>query len=260
MLKLIRTTFSIILFIVVSLSCFGQSGTEKDTVPFIKRDIDGVNRTIGELEKYGNTNNAVSSSEENVKKDYGLSSDSIIKRLNLYTPDFYVGPMNNLEHIRTSNIFENEYTYHRYIGINNNSGISTTSSLRVYPGMGAVNNVSATYNYQPIHWLSMSLGAYISKQSYYKNLYNDAGVNANFKFHLNDRFRINMFGQYSIFGNDNDIGSNARSMYPQSLYGTSIEYKINEKFGVQGGFVRELDPMTGKWENRPFIAPVFYGK
>lgn len=251
-----------IFFTVSTVFLYGQNNTDRDSIAVNIQKGDKNNLQHSKQTKENEQSDIFIELPQNEKmeSDNKLSSDSIIKRLNLYTPKFYVGPGDNPQRIPTSNIFENEYAYHKNYPINNYSNFSTTSSLNIYPGMGAVNTISGSYNQQAIDWLSISLGTYISKQQYYLNSYNDMGFNSNFKFHLNDRFRINVFGQYSLFGNSNDIGSNAKGLYPQTMYGTSLEYKINEKFGVQGGVVRELDPMTGKWENRPFVAPVFYKK
>lgn len=250
-----------ILLTTITLYSFGQSNIESDSIRLNTQQNEKSKLQPGDSKENKSSNISIEVPEkEKAESNNQQSSDSIIKRLNLYTPKFYVGPGDNPQRIATSNIFENEYTYFKQYPINSNSGFTTISSLNVYPGMGAVSNISGSYYHQPVDWLSISLGTYVSKQQYYLNSYNDIGLNSNFKFYLNDRFRINLFGQYSFFGNGNDIGSNASGLYPQSLYGTSLEYKINEKFGIQGGFVRELDPMTGKWENRPFIAPVFYNK
>jgi hypothetical protein len=49
-------------------------------------------------------------------------------------------------------------------------------------------------------------------------------------------------------------------MYPQTSYGGSVEFKVTDSWGVMTGMEREFDPFRGKWVNRPFIFPVFYGK
>lgn len=256
-------TIKLILSLVIStLSVCAQNnnGKENDSIqifniPETKDKTNGTNAISNVSTQEGASLNTSPNNNYN-----NISSDSIAKRLGIHVPPFYKGPMDNPNKIATTNVFENEYSYRAFYPVTSNSILSTHSFLHVYPGMGSINSISANYNYQPIDWLSMSLGTYISKYSLYMNTYNDIGTNANVKFHLNDRFRVNVFGQYSAFGKHNDIGGNVRGMYPQSLYGTSLEYKINEKFGVQGGVVRELDATSGKWVNRPFIAPVFYSK
>lgn len=257
-----KTIKLILLFAISTISVYAQNSNSKENdsiqifnIPETTDKTKGTN-AISNV----STHEGASFSTTPYNNHNEISSDSISKRLGIKIPPFYKGPMDNPGKIATTNIFENEYSYHSYYSISSNSGLGTASSLQVYPGMGAINSISANYNYQPIDWLSISLGTYISKYNLYMNPFNDIGANANLKFHLNDRFRVNVFGQYSAFGKHNNIGGNVQGMYPQSLYGTSLEYKINDKFGVQGGVVRELDATTGKWVNRPFVAPVFYGK
>ena len=46
----------------------------------------------------------------------------------------------------------------------------------------------------------------------------------------------------------------------QRYYGGTIEVKITDRFGLEGGMERHLDPFSGKWKNTPVIRPVFYAK
>lgn len=43
---------------------------------------------------------------------------------------------------------------------------------------------------------------------------------------------------------------------PNTNYGGAAEFKINNNVSVQGGVKRELNPMSGKWRNVPFLSPV----
>lgn len=256
-----KTIFTFLL-IALSLNLFyAQTDSSKDSVPTFNQQ--GNNIGISDPVKGSKANpETQNSSESNTQVTInGMSSDSAVKRLNLYVPEFYVGPMSNTKRIPTTFILENEYSYNNYHPLGERAGLSTISSLNIYPGLGAVNTIGGSVGYRLSDWWDVSAGSYISKYSIYGNSFNDIGLNGSMKFHLNDRFSINTFGQYSIYGDKKQmVGGNFPGMFPQSYYGGTLEYKINEKFGIQGGMVRELDPMTGKWKNIPVIAPVFYGK
>jgi len=68
------------------------------------------------------------------------------------------------------------------------------------------------------------------------------------------------FGQYSVNAKDNWIGTNFSRMVPQSNYGGGMGIKVTDNWGFEGGLVRELNPMTGKWETGYYFAPVFWKK
>ena len=104
----------------------------------------------------------------------------------------------------------------------------------------------------------VSGGPYASKYSTYSADFNDFGASGSMKFIVTDRVRFNAYGQYSINADRNRIGGPLMGMYPHTYYGGTMEFKISDKFGIEAGMIRELNPFTCKWENKPIIAPVFY--
>ncbi len=97
----------------------------------------------------------------------------------------------------------------------------------------------------------LSGGIYVAKYNFYNNFYNSTGLNGNVKLYVNERISINMHGQYSITDNNRTIPL-VSSIYPQSFYGGSYEFKITEKWGIISGADREFDFMQRKWVTRPF--------
>lgn len=137
-------------------------------------------------------------------------------------------------------------------------GTSLSTNTR-YPLIGRVRSVNFQLNYKLTDWMYVSGGPYASKyDTYYSGPRNDFGVNGSMKFIVSDRIRFNTYGQYSLNSDRNNIGGPLLDMYPHTYYGGTIEVKITDKFGIEGGIIRELNPFTGKWENRPIISPVFY--
>lgn len=188
--------------------------------------------------------------------------------LNLPPLDIYVGPPleNNT---LTRNPFANDYSFYSGMGISDQLWLTSSSIQNTYPTLGAIRSVNLHLNYQPADWLIISGGPFGSKYELLGrsfnhnpggNSFNDVGASGNLKFILHDRIRLNGFGQYSVYGKKNKVEGPMMGMYPQTYYGGSIELKITQKFGVEGGVIRELNPFNGKWVNRPFIAPVIYAK
>lgn len=253
------------LIVVLTLSvffpvfCYSQSELNNDSTSVSTQNNSKIESSQSEIKNTVHPENATSSESVNKADLSKAGIESAVQRLNLYVPEFYVGPLSNPNKIPTTFILESEYNFQNYQQLNNKALLYTSSSLNIYPGLGANTTISGMVHYKMTDWWSVGGGSYVSKYSIYGNQFNDIGFNGNMSFRLNDRFRLNTFGQYSVYGNKKHmVGGNFPGMFPQSNYGGSFEYKINDKFGIEAGMVRELDPMTGKWKNRPFIAPVFY--
>ncbi|MDD3321264.1 MAG: hypothetical protein PHS59_07460 [Paludibacter sp.] len=141
--------------------------------------------------------------------------------------------------------------------INDNSWISTSRILTNYYGLGGINAVSASYNLKIGESVILSGGIYGAKYNIYNDFNNSLGVNGNFKYVLSDRISLNIFGQYSGRPNYNMIPLMS-PLYPQSNYGGSFEFKVNDKWGIITGAKREFDVLSRKWITEPFIMPIFY--
>jgi len=177
--------------------------------------------------------------------------------LKLSPLDIYTGPPVE-SNTFTRYPFINDYRFSSGMSLSDDTWLTTSSVQNTYPSLGAIRALNAHFHYQPLDWLSVSGGPYAAKYNLMGHSFNDIGANANLKFILHDRIRLNAYGQYSVYGDKNMIHGPMMNMFPQTFYGGSIEVKITEKFGVEGGVIRELNPWNGKWENRTFIAPVFY--
>lgn len=136
-------------------------------------------------------------------------------------------------------------------------GTSLSTNTR-YPLVGRVRSVDFQLNYKLTDWMYVAGGPYASKYDTYSAQMNDFGLNGSMKFIVTDRIRFNAYGQYSSNADRNQIGGPLLDIFPHTYYGGTIEVKISDKFGIEGGIIRELNPFTGKWENKPIISPVFY--
>lgn len=152
----------------------------------------------------------------------------------------------------------------------NQLAFSAISRRETYIGIGNLQIVNPQLNYNPTEWMRLSGGVYGAKVNFDGRPYNDFGYNGSVKFVPFDAIRINLYGQYSASGGDNlksmqnrgsvNAGSPSMYMFPQTSFGGALEFKVNDKFGIEGGLMRQLNPFNGKWVNVPFISPVIYAK
>ena len=49
-------------------------------------------------------------------------------------------------------------------------------------------------------------------------------------------------------------------LYMQSHFEGTLDYMINDKFGITGGAVHEFNPIKGHWETTPVFGPVIHLK
>ncbi len=256
-----------ITLLAISATVYGQTETPRDTFPPFKKEPLRLNEKLDNyLNIDANDNNARQASKAALYEPFQKEVPKAVD-LNMPPLDIYTGPP--LEsNTFTRHPFANDYSFRSGLVISDNAWLSSASIQNTYPTLGAVRTVSMNFNYQPLDWLVVSAGPYGSK--YNLNQYtlnsmgmqalNDVGVNGAVKFILHDRIRLNAYGQYSVNQKSNRVEGPMMGMFPQTYYGGTIEVKITEKFGVEGGIIRELNPFNGKWVNRPYFAPVFYTK
>lgn len=251
----------IVLF-VVSATMYGQTDMPKDSLPTVQSGNVNQNEKLNNYLKFDNKSNSDYTLSNRYTLDYQtLREEGASKVMDIKFPpiDVYLGPP--LEsNTFTRFPFANDYSYYSGYTFSNDMWITSSSTQNTYPTLGVVRTIGMNFNYQPLDWLIISAGPYGSKYSLMGGNYNDVGANGALKFILHDRIRLNAYGQYSVYGGRNGVQGPMMDMFPQTYYGGTIEVKITEKFGVEGGLIRELNPFNGKWVNRPYFAPVFYTK
>ncbi len=249
-----------ILLIVITTAVYSQTEVPKDSFPPLKKETLNLDEKLDNYLRFDSQTGASSFSTVNTPNYQPLQKEEL-KMSNIYIPplDVYVGPP--LENNSfTSYPFANDYSFYSGYPISDQTWLTSSSIQSGYPTLGAVRSVNLNFNYQPADWLVISAGPYGAKYNLYGNQYNDVGVNGAVKFILHDRIRLNGYGQYSVNSDRNRVQGPMMGMYPQTFYGGTIEVKLTNKFGIEGGVIRELNPFNGKWVNRPYFAPVFYTK
>lgn len=188
--------------------------------------------------------------------------------------EFIIQPKQNLAYNQTlhsSFSFIYDYNnYYRHYNLSDKLTISSSNNRSSYLGIGNQQIVNPQLSYSPVSWLQLSGGIYGAKNNFSGISFNNFGYNVAVKFIPIDAIRINIYGQYSASGRDKlknmqnkgcvNAGSPMMYLYPQTSFGGSLEFKINDKFGAEVGIMRELNPFNGKWVNTPFVAPLIYSK
>lgn len=265
---IIRREIGLFLMLMFSVGIYSQTESKRDS-SFIDKQ-----HPLYEFQDLRQSNNTSVSATETVE-NYKMEPEErrrreiFVQSLVFLHSEGYVGPSPHPDLVagyKAGNIlsFTNDYVFYDEHELTNDLSLTTLSSKETFPGLGGLNLISADLHYQPWDWLSLSGGVYAAKYNMVgaKGLmhFNDLGFNASMRFKLHDRVYIRAHGMYSI--NSNDKNRNFRpsmtGMYPQTYYGAGVEFKVTNKFGVEGGAVRELNPMNGKWQNRLYIMPIFY--
>ncbi len=135
-------------------------------------------------------------------------------------------------------------------------GLGLTGSLQTYTSFGFSNSVSLGTSYAPTEWLTLYGGVYASDNMLHMTRFKDFGVSGKARIQLAERLFLNAYGHYSIYSNRPQ--TLPMGMYPGTSFGGTIEVKISEHFGVEGGAFREYDPFSRQWRTQYYAAPVFY--
>jgi hypothetical protein len=233
--------------VLASVCCFGQKTTrENDDSLFLKRQLyfiqrPGQTNQFDQFSIYGKN-----TFEFNPFQKYKFPASYMLPLLPEYQHNYFMNQF----------VLENNLRDH--FRLNDISSISTSHIQSNYIGLGGLNSVMGIYNFQLSNVGVISAGIYAAKFNIYNSFFNDAGLNGNFKINLSERINLNLFGQYSITGSKVAISPFISPLYPHSNYGGSLEFKVNNKWGLILGAENEYDVFLRKWVTRPFVMPVFY--
>ena len=236
-----------IVIVLISIRCFGQkTKRENDDSLLLKEQLllmpkSGSSNRNDEQSSYTRNSNEFNSSNQfKIRESYYLPLLSAYQRDSFYTKFLLDENLTNQFKI-------------------NDFGSITTSHIQTnLIGLGGVNFVMGSYNYNFLGIGVISPGIYAAKYNIYNDFLNDAGFNGNIRIHLSDRIEFNLFGQYSIRERKIAISPLISPLYPHSNYGGSVEFKVNTNWGLMVGAENEYDVFLRKWVTRPFIMPVFY--
>lgn len=128
------------------------------------------------------------------------------------------------------------------------------------PGIAATNSVSAGYFMHLMNNWHIDVRVAPLMYRDFTGIYKDFPISVSSHTLISDRLGINAYGQYSINSIPNaEKGSIPNSPFaPKSYFGGSLEFRITEKLGVEGGIGRHFNPWNRKWENFYFVSPKIY--
>lgn len=249
----------VFLIFLTMFNAYGQKDTSKDSIPQIQ--LLNPRPMNEQLSNY-------------LQMDKPQVEDTLF-RLDIITPlekpapkpiDFVVPPLRTYQGppLSTDNLliphfpFAENYAYGGFALLSDRAWLTSISTNQRYPLLGRIRSVNVQLNYKLTDWMYISGGPYASKYDTYSAQMNDFGINGSMKFIVSDRVRFNAYGQRSFNAGKNGIGGSLMDVFPTTYYGGTMEFKISDKFGIEAGMIRELNPFTGKWENKPIISPVFY--
>ncbi|MDD2436717.1 MAG: hypothetical protein PHG27_05785 [Massilibacteroides sp.] len=145
--------------------------------------------------------------------------------------------------------------------INENLTFAVTGQQQTWPGMGGLTSINPALIWQSGAW-EIGGGGFAAR---YYTPFNASpefvsGVNLHTGFQATDWLKVNMWGQYA--GYNNNERKNPHMLLSPYFYhnsvGTSLEFKLNENFGVGTGIQYEFNPMRNKWERQFLLFPIFY--
>lgn len=264
-----RKIISIIIFnFLFIFSSYGQVDEKKDSINFKfeeniflkENDVDS-NKFPSQIQQEENTSDILSPEELKRREEF-------VKTLSFQVPKLYVGPV--AEDIKFGRILPNndDYSFYNFTPFNEDFAVASRSTHISYP-VGDISQIDLNIAYAINDWFTVTGGVYMAKYRMpgsplmggaFMNDYNDLGINTSLNFKLTDRLYLKAFGRYSVNMNDRSrpFMPAMEGIFPQTHYGGGFEYKINDKFGVEGGLIREFNPMRRKWTTRPYVAPIFY--
>lgn len=237
----------LIVIVLMSIRCFGQKTTrENDDSLLLKEQLlllpnPGSSNRNDEQSSY-----TVNIHEFNSADQFKIRGSYYLPLLSAYQRDSFLNKF--LLDEKLTNQFK----------IDDISSFTTSHIQSNLIGLGGVNSVMGSYNYNFLDIGVISPEIYAAKYNIYNDFLNDAGFNGNIKMLLSDRISVNLFGQYSIRESKIAISPFISPLYPHSNYGGSVEFKVNTNWGLMVGTENEYDVFLRKWVTRPFIMPVFY--
>ena len=237
----------LIVIVLFSIRCFGQkTSQENDDSLYLKKQLFLLSNlnTSNQSEVVSVFNG--SRQEFNLSNEYKIPHSYYLPLLRLYQPDNFFN-----QYLLDLNLTNK-------LLLTDISSISTTHIQHNFIGLGGLNLVQGQYNFDIGDFGIFSPGIYAAKFNIYNDFFNDSGLNGILTIALTDRLNLNLFGQYSITSSKVAISPFISPLYPHSNFGGSLEFKVNDNWGLMMGAENEYDVFLRKWVTRPFVMPVFY--
>lgn len=135
--------------------------------------------------------------------------------------------------------------------------LGIAGSQKRYPSMAFSNSASVVYSWAPADGITFYGNLHASDNIYHLSRFKDIGVSGRARVRLTDGIWINGYGNYTLYNNSGPQQM-PMGLYLTNSFGGTIEVRITDKFGLEGGVMREYDPFQRRWVTNPYVMPVFY--
>jgi hypothetical protein len=145
--------------------------------------------------------------------------------------------------------------------INEHLTFLVTGSQTTWPGLGGVTAIHPSLSWQSGDW-QIAGGGYAARYFTPFNLSPEhvVGLNLHASYQLTDWLKLNSWGQYANYLGK-DAGNNPHILMNPFFYhnsvGGSLEFKLNDNFGVGTGIQYNYNPMRRKMERQLLLFPIF---
>lgn len=131
-------------------------------------------------------------------------------------------------------------------------GIYGISSISSMPALGNTHSATALFSHH-IGDVTFTASLQGAKYHFDRSIYNDFNIAGRVSYRANDKIALSVFGNYSP---SSAYHSAAAEPYTyQSSYGASVTYSPSKNFSIEAGVKRSYNPLTGRWELIPIVAP-----
>lgn len=250
-----KITLLFFILLIYSSNFYAQAEIKRDSIAMKAKQLQPNTTTQTEVSSQHDAESSVKLlSPEELKR-----RTEYVKLLQFKMPEIYTGPPTEQKTLNPSFPFANDFSHGAYQGLNEEFYLTSNSYQNTYPSIGAIRSTSLGLHYEPSDWIGIMGGMYGAKFNAYGQHYNDAGFDLSLRIKVHDRIYLRAHGKYSINTFDRrDYGPLQMNMFPQTYFGAGAEFKISDSFGIEGGVIREFNPMRRKWSTIPYIFPVFY--
>lgn len=252
-----KILFSCLLVLATATPAFAQTEVANDSVKRLPDKVPAIQEAGRQAERTNQNDFILPDRVEPVSTFAKPSEENSTFRI--HTPEFLHTPWPTPRLGTGGNPFANDYNQYDIFLLTPDSYLNTYSTFNTYPTIGTFIEAGGSYTYRLSERLDITGGLYATKYSmpsFVHGLQLDAGINAALGFRINERLRIRLIGQYSLYGQQNSTRGYLTPLAPQSYYGAIMELKVTDWLEVHGGMERIFDPIRGKWKTIPVVYPV----
>lgn len=141
----------------------------------------------------------------------------------------------------------------------NNGGIFFSGRSVTYPGLMAVDNGTLGL-YQSFGNLNFSLVVAANKYGWYQGLSTQYGLNGNLNYHFTPKLSATVYAIYYLgkppfMANGMPMPPSMLGYYGYTRFGSYVDYKVNERIGVQFGGQIVKRTYSNRYEAEPIATP-----